>query len=82
LAFEDHRFFDVRRWMIAPDVYKDVQAIDILHKLNADKETTTPVYTIIPSVQKRAWNNRFYFLPIKLDEMNRNDKLIQNPGYE
>jgi hypothetical protein len=25
----------------------------------------------------RAWNPRFYFLPIKLDEMNRNNKLVQ-----
>ncbi len=81
LAFEDHRFFDVRRWMIAPEVYVDVQGIDILHKLNDDRVTTTPVYTVLPSVQQRAWRDRFYFLPIKLDEMNRNDKLIQNPGY-
>lgn len=81
LAFEDHRYFDVRRWMIAPDVYKDVQAIDILHKLNEDKVTTTPVYTILPSVQAREWKNRFYFLPVKLDEMNRNDRLVQNPEY-
>lgn len=81
LAFEDHRFFDVRRWMIAPDVYKDVQAVDIQHKLNDDKVTTTAEYTVLPSVQARDWKNRFYFLPIKLDEMNRNDRLIQNPEY-
>ena len=80
-AFEDHRFFDVRRWMIAPQVYNNVQGIDILHKLNADLVTTTPVYKVVSSVQKRTWNNRFYFLPIKLDEMNKNNKLIQNPLY-
>jgi len=81
LAFEDHRYFDVRRWMLAPDVYKDVQAIHIVHKLNPDRETTTPVYTVLPSVQRRDWKDRFYFLPIKLDEMNRNPNLVQNPLY-
>lgn len=35
------------------------------------------------SVQQREWDqsNSFYFLPIKLDEMNRNELLIQNPQY-
>lgn len=81
LAFEDHRFFDVRRWMIAPEVYSNVQGIYIVHKLNADKVSTTANYTILPLVQKREWKDRFYFLPILLDEMNRNNKLIQNPLY-
>lgn len=82
LAYETHRFFDVRRWMIAPQAYTDAQGIDILYKLNPDKTTsTTPVYQVIPSVTKRAWLDRFYFLPIKLDEMNRNNTLIQNPLY-
>ncbi len=81
LAFEDHRFFDVRRWMIAPDVYKNVQGIYIVHKLNPDRVSTTATYSVLPSVQGRQWKDRFYFLPILLDEMNRNNKLIQNPLY-
>jgi hypothetical protein len=81
LAFEDHRFFDVRRWMIAPEAYKNAQGIKIVHKLNPDKVTTTPTYTILPSVQNRAWKDCFYFIPISLSEMNRNNKLIQNPLY-
>ena len=81
LAYEDQRFFDVRRWMIPEQAYTDVQGIDILYKLNADKVTTTPTYKVVPSVIHRAWKPSFYFLPIKLDEMNKNDKLIQNPLY-
>ena len=81
LAYEGQRFFDVRRWMIGADAYKDVQGIDILYKLNPDKVTTTPTYKVIPSVIARAWNPSFYFLPIKLDEMNKNKELIQNPLY-
>ncbi|GAA4305208.1 RagB/SusD family nutrient uptake outer membrane protein [Compostibacter hankyongensis] len=81
LAYEGHRFFDVRRWMIGEKAYTNVQGIDILYKLNPDKVTTTPTYKVIPSVIERAWKPSFYFLPIKLDEMNKNAKLIQNPLY-
>ena len=81
LAYENHRFFDVRRWMIGEEAYTPVQGINILNKLNDDKLTTTPTYSVIPSVINRSWNPRFYFLPIKLDEMNKNDNLIQNPLY-
>ncbi len=82
LALEDHRFFDVRRWMIAPQAYDNAQGINILHKLNADKVTTTATYSVIASVQRRAWKDQFYFLPIKLAEMNRNKNLVQNPIYK
>lgn len=81
LAYEAQRFFDVRRWMIADQAYTDAQGIDILYKLNPDKITTTPTYKVIPSVMQRIWNPSFYFLPIKLDEMNKNGSLIQNPLY-
>jgi starch-binding outer membrane protein, SusD/RagB family len=81
LAFEDHRFFDIRRWMIAPNVHDNAKGINIRYPLNPDKTTSTiPDYSIV-NVQDRAWNNRFYFLPIGLDEMNKNDQLVQNPLY-
>lgn len=81
LAYEGNRFFDVRRWMIGAQAYTNVQGIDILYKLNPDKVTTTPNYKVIPSVIVRTWNPRFYFLPISIDEMNKNKMLVQNPLY-
>jgi len=81
LAFEDARFFDIRRWMIAPEVYTDAEGVDVRYKLNADKITAVkPTFTII-TVQEREWNDRAYFLPIRLDEINRNNMLVQNPLY-
>jgi hypothetical protein len=81
LAFEDQRFNDVRRWMIAPSAYENAQGVNIRYKIDANGNVIAgPTYTVV-SVQDRAWNPRFYFLPIKLDEMNRNNKLIQNPLY-
>lgn len=80
LAFENTRFFDIRRWMIGPSAYVNAQGIDILHKLNPDRITTTPSYKVV-TIQQRAWNNKYYLLPIALSEINKNDKLIQNPMY-
>ncbi len=81
LAFEDQRYFDVRRWMIAPQAYEDASGIAIRYKIDDSGNIIgSPVYTITMS-QDRDWNPRFYFFPIKLDEINRNNKLIQNPLY-
>ena len=80
LAFEDHRYFDVRRWMIAPDAYTDAEGIDIRHKVDASGNIIESTYTPV-MVQEREWKPSFYLFPIKLDEMNRNDQLIQNPLY-
>lgn len=81
LAFEDHRYYDVRRWMTAPQAYQDAKGISIRQKTDAaGTPTGAPTYSIV-NAQSRAWNPRFYLFPIKLDEINRNSKLIQNPLY-
>jgi hypothetical protein len=82
LAFEDQRFSDIRRWMIAPNTHQHAAGVRIVHKVDASGTNIigAPTYTLIKA-QDRAWNPRFYFLPIKLDEMNRNSNLKQNPLY-
>lgn len=80
LAFEDHRYFDVRRWMIAPTSYEDAEGVDIRHKVDAGGNVTQTTYTKIVA-QDREWKSSFYLFPIKLDEMSRNDQLVQNPLY-
>ena len=81
LAFEDHRFYDVRRWLIGIEAYKQFSGVKVLYKLNPDKSTAI-IPTITPYVfQKCAWLDKAYFFPISRDEMNKNSLLIQNPGY-
>ena len=81
LTFEDHRFFDVRRWKICDAVYVPATRVDIVYKLNDDKTTAT-IPTIKHEVwENRSWDNKAYYFPIMRDEMNKNAKLIQNPGY-
>ena len=76
LAFEQHRYFDIRRWMIAPEAMgRNANGIVITDPLAG------PVEYSRNKIQDRAWNDKMYFLPIILDEMNRNTELIQNPFY-
>lgn len=84
LAIEGHRFFDVRRWMIAPDVMnKDAKGIYITAKATdrTDRSTYYDYEYRVITIQERHWEDKLYFMPIAHDEMNRNDKLVQNPGY-
>ncbi|QHV98628.1 RagB/SusD family nutrient uptake outer membrane protein [Spirosoma endbachense] len=95
MLFEEQRFYDVRRWMTAPTALgKQAQIIIITGKLKPGKSVTTykynkDNYTYSYSVQdlgtgkeNRKWADKIYFLPISRDEINRNNKLVQNPGYE
>jgi hypothetical protein len=91
LAFEDHRFWDVRRWVVGPSAYhqthrpevKYLTAAAATNYRQADGSTWgAPIYsnqTI--GVEARAWDNKCYFFPILRDELLKNTKLEQNPGY-
>lgn len=84
MAFEELRYFDARRWMIAPELFgEDAKGIDITVKAidYLDRGTYFDyTYTII-SVEEREWLDKMYFFPIQRDEINRNPLLVQNPGY-
>lgn len=77
LVFEGHRYFDVRRWMIAPQTEtKDIMGITI-EKQEDDSKTYT-YKELIP----RTWDDRLYFLPIPRGEIDRSrNSLDQNEGY-
>lgn len=94
LAFEDQRYHDCRRWMIAPATFgRKLRYIDVVGNLKPGATPPSPYkrddtrynYTYTPlevnSQENRKWDDKMYFRPIAQDEMNTNLKLIQNPGY-
>ncbi len=94
MAFEEQRYFDVRRWMIpAQTVGRKTTFIQIEAKLKPGATAPTPYkkdklkfdYTYTPVInndlENRTWLDKMYFRPISLGETQRNDKLVQNPGY-
>lgn len=76
MAFEQSRYFDIRRWLIGEQVYKPAKGI-VIDEFSDGSVT----YEVREVGQTRGWNDRTNFLPILQDEMNRNTLLIQNPGY-
>lgn len=78
LAFEDHRFFDVRRWNIAMDTEnKPARKITIVR----DDQTKVKTYKI-EVLQERKFLPQHYLLPIPRSEILKNSLLQQNPGYK
>jgi hypothetical protein len=76
LAFEDHRWFDVRRWKIAPIVLNIPGKRMAITKDASGKKT----YTVV-NFQPRAFTDKNYLVPIPQYEISKNPKLVQNPGY-
>ncbi len=70
LAFENHRFWDVRRWKKGPQYFKSVQVATISSSLQLSRTTVN-----------RQWNDRYYFYPIPQTELKKNPNLTQNPGW-
>ena len=73
LAFEDHRFWDIRRWKQG-DSQKQVKVMRLSKDMNGDVLMTR-------STLNRGWNDKFYFFPIPFSELNKNNNLTQNPGW-
>jgi hypothetical protein len=79
MAFEEQRFFDVRRWLIGPQSALAVNGVDIEYPVQGSFNNAT--YKPVTADPGRSWDNKEYFLPIATDELNKNTSLIQNPGY-
>lgn len=76
LAFEEHRFYDVRRWKIG-----EKTDTGEFHGINITKNPDgTKKYEIF-KIQDRMFKAANYLLPIPNYERRRNDLLEQNPEY-
>lgn len=74
LAFEDHRFWDIRRWKIGEQT-KDIFAMNITR--NANLSLTYEIKLL----EVRPFQERMYFYPIPQSEIFKNSKLKQNTGW-
>ena len=70
LAFENHRFWDVRRWKKGAQYFGSVQGATLSSSGLLTRSTIT-----------RQWNDKFYFYPIPQSELKKNPNLTQNPGW-
>ena len=70
LAFENHRFWDVRRWKKGAQYFRAIQVANISANLQLTRSTVT-----------RQWDDKYYFYPIPMTELKKNPNLTQNAGW-
>lgn len=69
LAFEDHRFWDIRRW----------QTGNVVEEIYGVEKKSGKYQKVL--VQDRVWEDKMYLYPIPQNETFVNDNLTQNPGW-
>ena len=75
LYLENHNFWDLRRWGIAESLGEQPMGLSV-----KEKELERFAQPMTVDVQRR-FISAHYLLPIPIEEVNMNDKMVQNPGY-
>lgn len=78
MAFEEQRFWDIRRWKIAEDVMNEPLLGMRIEKQQDGSFTYTP-FTASTSTFDAA---KMYWYPVPFNEMQTNSRMVQNPGWE
>jgi hypothetical protein len=80
LAFEEHRYWDLRRWRIAEQELngKRLQGLNYVYDFDAKKYIIT-----LKNAEgaARVFQPRHYYLPLGIDRIADNPNLVENPGY-
>ena len=78
LAFEGHRFFDLRRWKIADNT--PIVGLNIIK--DGEGKFSYERYVLSLDSRKNEWKDAFFVLPIHYSEIQKsNESLEQNNGY-
>ena len=73
-AFEDHRFWDIRRWKIGADTQNRISGVKIARKAGSLEYSRF-------TVESRTWAEKMYLYPIPQNEVFCNSHLTQNTGW-
>jgi starch-binding outer membrane protein, SusD/RagB family len=81
MAYEGHRFFDIRRWKTAntPEGRQggDFTGMNVF----AGTSLTDPDFYTKTRTSTRNWDNKYYIFPVPQSELNKNFAMVQAPGY-
>lgn len=74
-AFEEHRYWDIRRWRIAEDIFtQPVKGLSII------KDGGTLTFNVV-DVATSTFETKRYLYPIPYSEVVKNSNMIQNPNW-
>lgn len=79
LAFETHRYFDTRRWLIAEETdNKD------FYRMTVDRGTHLQDDSFYERsfLKRRVFEKKHYLWPVPQSEINKTPTIIQNPGWQ
>ena len=75
MAFEEQRYWDIRRWRIAEEIFKEpLKGVEI--KNSAGVTTFNDV-----DVLETTFDVKRYFYPIPYSEVVENENMVQNPNW-
>lgn len=81
-AFEGHRYYDLRRWGIAQEyIGAPIYGYNVDASTSERQRFYTPVILDKEEIYRRTFNQKMYFYPIPKNTIERNRKLVQNPGW-
>lgn len=81
-AGEGRRYHDLRRWGLAfEEENKPIQGCDVTKK-STERDQFYSVTNIVHKYSLRSFDNKMYFYPIPRTVLDKNPKLIQNPGWD
>lgn len=83
LAFEGHRYWDLRRWRIAKTALtQNFSGLRYVLDYNTSKFKLIINDKIDGAVSTPAFYDRNYYFPITLNRTGSNPNLVENPGYQ
>ena len=83
LAFESHRYFDTRTWMIATETDNGpMYGMNTSYPISGTSTLETPdEYWVRTAFETRVFKDCYYLYPFSQSELDRNKLLTQNYGW-
>ena len=82
LAFEGHRYWDLRRWRIAEDyLSRDMHGLKFILDYTTRKFRIQKIDKIDGATVTPLFRPENYYFPITHARTNQNHNLVENPGY-
>ncbi|WP_080905086.1 RagB/SusD family nutrient uptake outer membrane protein [Parabacteroides sp. Marseille-P3160] len=82
LAFEGHRYWDLRRWRIAEDyLSRHMSGIRYILDFTTRKFLVERRLKVDGAVNPPIFKSENYYFPITMDRTANNPNLVENPGY-
>lgn len=81
-AFEGHRYYDLCRWGLAQEyIGAPIYGYNVDASTSERQRFYTPIILDKEEIYRRTFNQKMYFYPIPKNTIERNRKIVQNPGW-